>query len=50
MVGEAGVHSLVSRPSNAMTQSENPYRQSVFLEDLRDHTELDHHRIWAEHQ
>ena len=33
-----------------MTQSENPYRQSVFLEDLRDHKDLDHHRIWAEHQ
>ena len=50
MVGETWVHSLVSRPSNAMTQSENPYRQSVFLEDLRDHKDLDNHRTWAEHQ
>ena len=35
MVGETGVHSLVSALRNAMTQSENTYRQFVFLQDLR---------------
>ena len=33
-----------------MTQAENPYRQDVFLEDLRQHKNRQQQRIWAEHQ
>ena len=33
-----------------MTQAENPYRQDVFLEDLRKQNNFQQHRIWAEHQ
>ena len=33
-----------------MTQAENPYRQDVFLEDLRQQKDRQHQRIWAEHQ
>ena len=29
---------------------ENPYRQEVFLEQLRDAAELSSHRLWQEHQ
>ena len=49
MVGETGIHSLVSL-RNAMTQAENPYRQEVFLEDLRQQKNRQQQRIWAEHQ
>ena len=33
-----------------MTQAENPYRQDVFLEDLRGQKNRQQQRIWAEHQ
>ena len=33
-----------------MTQAENPYRQDVFLEDLRQQKDRQQQRIWAEHQ
>ena len=33
-----------------MTQAENPYRQEVFLEDLRQQKDRQQQRIWAEHQ
>ena len=33
-----------------MTQSENPYRQNVFLEDLRQQKNREYKRIWVEHQ
>ena len=33
-----------------MTQSENFYRQDVFLEDLRHSNDRQQQRIWAEHQ
>ena len=33
-----------------MTQNENPYRQDVFLNDLRQQDDRDQCRIWAEHQ
>lgn len=33
-----------------MTQSENPYRQDVFLEDLRHQKDRQKQRIWTEHQ
>ena len=33
-----------------MTQAENPYRQDVFLEDLRKQKGFQQQRIWAEHQ
>ena len=33
-----------------MTQAENPYRQEVFLEDLRQQKDFRQQRIWAEHQ
>ena len=33
-----------------MTQAENPYRQDVFLEDLRQQKDRHQQRIWAEHQ
>ena len=33
-----------------MTQAENPYKQDVFLEDLRQKKDRSHQRIWAEHQ
>ena len=33
-----------------MTQSENPYRQDVFLDDLRHQEERLQQRIWTEHQ
>ena len=33
-----------------MTQAENPYRQEVFLEDLRHQNDRQKQRIWAEHQ
>tara|TARA_B100000674_G_scaffold494069_1_gene517808 strand:- start:344 stop:1042 length:699 start_codon:yes stop_codon:yes gene_type:complete len=33
-----------------MTNSENPYRQDVFLEDLRQQNDREQQRIWAEHQ
>ena len=50
MVGENGLNSLVSPHENAMTQAENPYRQDVFLEDLRQQKDRQLQRIWAEHQ
>ena len=50
LVGETGLHSLVSPPGSAMTQAENPYRQDVFLEDLRQQKDRQQQRIWAEHQ
>ena len=33
-----------------MTQHENPYRQDVFLNDLRHHKDRQQQRNWAEHQ
>ena len=33
-----------------MTQAENPYRQDVFLEELRKQKDFQKQRIWAEHQ
>ena len=33
-----------------MTQAENPYRQDVFLEDLRLLKDRQQQRIWSEHQ
>ena len=33
-----------------MTQSENTYREDVFLEDLRNENHRQGQRIWAEHQ
>ena len=33
-----------------MTQAENPYRQDVFLDNLRQQKDRQHQRIWAEHQ
>ena len=33
-----------------MTQAENPYRQDVFLENLRKEKDRQQQRIWAEHQ
>ena len=33
-----------------MTQSENPYRQEVFLNELRQQKDRQEQRIWAEHQ
>ena len=33
-----------------MTQAENPYRQDVFLDDLREHKVREQQRIWTEHQ
>ena len=33
-----------------MTQAENPYRQDVFLEDLRKQKNRHQQRIWSEHQ
>ena len=33
-----------------MTQAENPYRQDVFLNDLRQQKDRQQQRIWAEHQ
>ena len=33
-----------------MTQEENPYRQDVFLEDLRHGSDRVNQRIWIEHQ
>ena len=33
-----------------MTQSENSYRQDVFLEDLRQLKDRQKQRIWSEHQ
>ena len=33
-----------------MTQSENLYRQDVFLDDLRYANDRQQQRIWAEHQ
>ena len=33
-----------------MTQAENPYRQDVFLEDLRHGGDRQDQRIWVEHQ
>ena len=39
-----------SHPGSAMTQAENPYRQDVFLEDLRKQKDRQQQRIWAEHQ
>lgn len=33
-----------------MTQAENPYRQDVFLDDLRHCVNRDEQRIWSEHQ
>ena len=33
-----------------MTQAENPYRQDVFLEDLRQQKDRQQKRIWVEHQ
>ena len=50
LVGETGLYSLVSPPGSAMTQAENPYRQDVFLEDLRQQKDRQQQRIWAEHQ
>ena len=50
MASETGLHSLVSTPSSEMTQAENPYRQDVFLEDLRQHKDRQTQRIWSEHQ
>ena len=37
-------------PSKTMTQSENSYRQDVFLNDLRHQKDRHQLRIWAEHQ
>ena len=50
MVGETGLHSLVSPLCNAMTQAENPYRHEVFLEGLRQQKNRQQDRIWTEHQ
>ena len=33
-----------------MTKAENPYREDVFLEDLRQQKDRQQQRIWAEHQ
>ena len=33
-----------------MTQSENTYREFVFLHDLRQQKDRHQQRIWAEHQ
>ena len=49
-LAKLGLYSLVSPPSNAMTQSENSYRQDVFLNDLRQQKDRQQQRIWSEHQ
>ena len=50
LVGETGLHLLDSPLGSAMTKAENPYRQDVFLEDLRQQKDRQQQRIWAEHQ
>ena len=50
MDGETRFDYLVPAIVTAMTQSENPYRQSVFLEDLRQQKDRHQQRIWSEHQ
>ena len=41
---------MVSPHVNTMTQAENPYRQDVFLDNLRQQKDRQQQRIWAEHQ
>ena len=50
MVGEAGLYSLVPDNFTDMTQSENYYRDEVFLQELRQQKNRQQQRIWAEHQ